>query len=176
MANISSVLEDLYHPTIKGYKPRGNVGTGVSNRIKKAIEKYHLLPLDDYQPTADNLALNKRTQKLRKRGLVGKPKGLLNPKKVSSVSSVFERDPTVRAWVLENAEGRCELCRCVAPFLGKDSKPFLEVHHVIYLANGGADTIKNAVALCPNCHREAHYSSSVDEVSDRIRAVVKRLS
>ena len=26
------------------------------------------------------------------------------------------------------------------------------------LKDGGADTVKNSIALCPNCHRKAHYS------------------
>ncbi|MFM0350878.1 HNH endonuclease [Paraburkholderia sp. RL17-347-BIC-D] len=27
------------------------------------------------------------------------------------------------------------------------------------LAQGGPDTVANAIALCPNCHRERHYGS-----------------
>ncbi len=27
-----------------------------------------------------------------------------------------------------------------------------------HLANNGDDTVENAIALCPNCHRKAHYS------------------
>ena len=175
MANISSVLEELCHPTIKGYKPRGHVGTGVTNRIMAAIEAHHLLALEDYLPTADNFELDRRTLELRRRGVVGIPKGQRNPKKISSTGSTYERDPAVKAWVLENAEGRCELCKSAAPFLARDSKPFLEVHHVTYLAAGGEDTTENAVALCPNCHREAHYSSNVDVVVDQIKSVVQRL-
>ncbi|WP_256325004.1 HNH endonuclease signature motif containing protein [Nitrosomonas sp. Nm132] len=38
-----------------------------------------------------------------------------------------------------------------------DGSPYLEVHHKIPLAFGGEDTVVNAIALCPNCHREAHY-------------------
>jgi len=176
MANISSVLEEFCHPTIRGYKPRGHVGAGVSSRIKKAIETHHLLSLRDYQPTSDQQELEKRTRALRKKGIVGKPKGQKKPKKTSSSSSSYERDPSVRAWVLENAEGACELCREPAPFLGKDSEPFLEVHHVKYLANEGEDTIENAVALCPNCHREAHHSGNVAGVADRIRKAVPRMN
>jgi 5-methylcytosine-specific restriction protein A len=33
----------------------------------------------------------------------------------------------------------------------------LEVHHKKQLSEGGEDTVENAIALCPNCHREAHY-------------------
>ncbi|HVG57635.1 MAG TPA: HNH endonuclease [Hyalangium sp.] len=35
--------------------------------------------------------------------------------------------------------------------------PYLEVHHKKFLARGGVDTVKNARALCPNCHRKVHY-------------------
>ncbi|MEY0334745.1 HNH endonuclease [Providencia rettgeri] len=35
------------------------------------------------------------------------------------------------------------------------------MHHVEWLANGGEDSVENAIALCPNCHREAHYGALV---------------
>jgi len=35
--------------------------------------------------------------------------------------------------------------------------PYLEVHHWTPLAEGGLDTIENAAALCPNCHKQAHF-------------------
>ncbi|WP_444959398.1 HNH endonuclease [Microbulbifer sp. ZKSA002] len=38
-----------------------------------------------------------------------------------------------------------------------EGEPFLEVHHLRRLADNGSVTITNAVALCPNCHREFHY-------------------
>ncbi|OOL15317.1 hypothetical protein BXQ27_32765, partial [Klebsiella aerogenes] len=25
------------------------------------------------------------------------------------------------------------------------------------LSNGGEDSVENAIALCPNCHRQAHF-------------------
>ena len=41
--------------------------------------------------------------------------------------------------------------------LDKNKEPFLEVHHVKSLSDGGEDTLDNVIALCPNCHREKHY-------------------
>lgn len=71
---------------------------------------------------------------------------------------VYERNPDVVAEVLSRARGVCEACKKPAPFLKKSNgKPFLEVHHVKQLANGGEDTVENAIAVCPNCHRQAHY-------------------
>ena len=48
------------------------------------------------------------------------------------------------------------MCSKEAPFYDKDSKPYLEEHHVNRLADGGSDTMDNVVALCPNCHRKIH--------------------
>jgi len=59
---------------------------------------------------------------------------------------------------LERAKGICEKCNRKAPFLrDKDNSPYLEIHHKLPLSEGGEDTLDNVVALCPNCHRQAHY-------------------
>ena len=44
-----------------------------------------------------------------------------------------------------------------APFLSMQKEPFLEVHHIIRLIDDGVDSPFNVIALCPNCHRRAHY-------------------
>lgn len=48
------------------------------------------------------------------------------------------------------------MCGSEALFIDKKGLPYLEEHHVVRLADGGADAIDNAVALCPNCHRRVH--------------------
>ncbi|MGA4652510.1 HNH endonuclease [Enterobacter hormaechei] len=74
------------------------------------------------------------------------------------ITKVFIRNAYVVVEALERANGTCERCGNDAPFLRvKDGTPYLEVHHKIPLADGGEDTIANAIALCPNCHRQAHY-------------------
>lgn len=45
------------------------------------------------------------------------------------------------------ARGLCDLYGKQGPFIGPDKTPFLKCHHVAHLANGGDDTIENAVAL-----------------------------
>lgn len=71
---------------------------------------------------------------------------------------VYNRNPDVVASVLIRADGICENCNNPAPFIRrKDNTPYLEVHHKIKLADGGQDIVKNAEALCPNCHRNIHY-------------------
>ena len=73
-------------------------------------------------------------------------------------AKVFVRNPDVVAEALFQADGKCRFCRTKAPFTRlSDGSPYLEVHHRKPLADGGTDTIDNAIALCPNCHRKAHH-------------------
>ena len=70
----------------------------------------------------------------------------------------FRRNPDVVAEVLARANGVCEGCGERAPFIrASDGTPYLEVHHVVMLADGGDDTVDNALGLCPNCHRKRHF-------------------
>ncbi|WP_369418039.1 HNH endonuclease [Dyella mobilis] len=52
--------------------------------------------------------------------------------------------------MLHSATGHCERCQRPAPFRRKTvHTPYLEVHHKVWLAHGGQDTVENAEALCP---------------------------
>lgn len=70
--------------------------------------------------------------------------------------TVYQRSPWVAEHAKRRANGKCELCQEPAPFSRKDGSPYLETHHIEWLANGGADTVDNTVALCPNCHKKMH--------------------
>lgn len=79
------------------------------------------------------------------------------PERVIVSTYGFKRSSLVVAEVLALAGGKCQHCLKDAPFKREDGTPYLEVHHVEWLSKGGEDSVENAVALCPNCHREAHY-------------------
>jgi len=79
-------------------------------------------------------------------------------KKRTIITEYYIRDPSIVATRLFRAKGICEICKNKAPFNRKSTGiPYLEVHHIVPLHSGGKDSIKNTVALCPNCHREAHF-------------------
>jgi 5-methylcytosine-specific restriction endonuclease McrA len=115
-----------------------------------------------FEPTSDNEKLEANTSRLLESGLDEEPSGNPNPERSDPRESkgAFKRDPEVIAWVKQRAEGICELCEKEGPFLDKDNHPFLEVHHIVSLADGGSDKVDNAVAICPNCHRECHHGSN----------------
>ncbi len=80
------------------------------------------------------------------------------PQRVEVATYAYLRNPDVVAEVLLRANGNCEACHAAAPFMRrKDGTPYLEVHHRLPLALGGEDTVENAMAVCPNCHREKHH-------------------
>lgn len=70
----------------------------------------------------------------------------------------FVRDPWVVVGALLRSGGKCEMPGCSTPLFPRpDGSNYLEVHHIITLAEGGPDTIGNVAALCPSCHRELHH-------------------
>ncbi|MGJ0475731.1 HNH endonuclease [Klebsiella variicola] len=79
------------------------------------------------------------------------------PELIEVTTRVYKRSPYVVAEILLRANGKCQNCKRNAPFLKEDGTPFLEVHHIEWLSKGGEDSVENAIALCPNCHRQAHY-------------------
>ena len=80
------------------------------------------------------------------------------PKAIKVISTNYQRNPDVISEVLERAKGICEHCEKAAPFMrASDNTPYLEVHHKVRLADGGDDTVENAIAVCPNCHRFLHF-------------------
>ncbi|WP_082080044.1 HNH endonuclease [Cupriavidus basilensis] len=100
-------------------------------------------------------AASRRSPEERKQRLARASK---TPKRITVTTTVFARNADVVLQVLDRANGQCEGCSQVAPFRRKsDNSPYLEVHHVVHLADGGEDTVDNALALCPNCHRRRHF-------------------
>ncbi len=90
-----------------------------------------------------------------------------------ATTTTYQRDANVVNYTLKRADGVCELCEQPAPFKKKNGSPYLEVHHVIQLSDGGNDTIENAVALCPNCHRKMHSLSMQSDLNKLTNQVKK---
>lgn len=85
------------------------------------------------------------------------------PEKQTRTATSYQRDWRVRKRVQDNAAGKCELCG-KRGFSRSDGSIYLETHHIIALAQDGADRISNVIALCADHHREAHFGASKDEL------------
>jgi 5-methylcytosine-specific restriction protein A len=127
----------------------------ISSKYKEILEKgrtsefYQNKLISEVQ---ESLTLSREERLIRISASEAKPKRLsVNP-------IVYQRNPDVVAESLARSDGKCERCKNKAPFNRlKDGTPYLEVHHVIRLADGGLDVLDNTLAVCPNCHRELHF-------------------
>lgn len=173
MQNISAVMMELKLPFISGYLPKGQVGSRVKPFLIAAIESHSgNMP---WAATSDPKILDDRVGVMLTQPLVEAPPGNPTPKRSTSQVTVYERSPAVKAWVLKHAGPYCEACHAVAPFEVQPGIPYLEVHHVKPLSENGEDTIENAVALCPNCHRRCHFSHARAEFIAELYYKIPRL-
>lgn len=144
----------LYNPDIHGvweiYEEEPNVW-----KTRRAVIEYQT---EQQIRQEFELEIEKATKLTSAKRLALLEKADTLPQVKEVTGKVFIRNALVVAEVRSRARGKCERCKKDAPFLrSKDSKPYLEVHHIKPLADGGEDTVANALALCPNCHRELHY-------------------
>ncbi|NJC41246.1 5-methylcytosine-specific restriction protein A [Brevundimonas alba] len=152
LSNVAVALKDAGRPhTARFGLTQTRVGTNVRRRIVE------LWDAQEDEATFDREELSARAQALRGT-LTSKPPGNQTPPTKTTTVVVHKRDPKVVAWVLQAAAGVCEGCQSAAPFQTA-SGPFLEVHHLKPLGEGGPDIVENAVAICPNCHRALHHAS-----------------
>ena len=78
------------------------------------------------------------------------------------------RAEAVREYVYKRARGRCEGCGRDAPFRTKARRPYLEAHHTTRMADGGPDHPAHVIALCPTCHRRAHYAQDAEAYNEQL--------
>ncbi len=169
MQNISAVLDEMGAPWLPGLLPMRNIGTHVRPRLVNIVrdrfkDGIHSPPA--YDPEVVELLTHSSLSMP-----IGEPAPVATVRQVTD----YARDAKVKAWVLRQANGRCESCGSSAPFRTIEGLPYLEVHHVRTLAARGPDTIDNTVALCPNCHRRLHYGDDAIELREALLAKIDRL-
>ncbi|WP_424005615.1 HNH endonuclease (plasmid) [Haloarcula salina] len=79
------------------------------------------------------------------------------PNRRTATSTEYETSESVRRYALSWADGVCQGCGEEAPFLNQNGEPYLEIHHVNRLSDGGPDHPDFVIAICPNCHRKVHH-------------------
>ena len=82
------------------------------------------------------------------------------PEKKEYLIEIYARDI---GWVKEakrNLGLSCICPGCNNSFIKEDGTPYIEVHHIIPLCNGGEDAKWNLAVLCAHHHRKAHYADA----------------
>ena len=162
-----------------GYRLGNELGPRSEQWINAAYE--HIAAVWDasyFAPTSDIESLDKKSDEYE--DLIDDSsesyEGIDKPPVRSEQATYsYKRDARVKGIVRRQAKGICELCRKPAPFNRSNGKPYLEVHHVVPLKDGGFDQTTNAVAICPNCHMRCHHSVDAHKATEDLYRQVKRL-
>ncbi len=96
-----------------------------------------------------------------------------HPEKTPYTGTRYARDDKVRKEVLTQAQGECELCG-EPGFERPNGSKYLEAHHILALADDGADKVTNVIALCANHHREAHYGKARKRLEQEMIAKIAK--
>jgi 5-methylcytosine-specific restriction enzyme A len=128
--------------------------------IPRSAIAFHLVPIagdaaDEAQATSDIAGLTPAEL----RGAALAAPDAVKPS-TDAKRTAYRRSAAVRAYVLARADGTCEGCHTAAPFLTAAGRPYLEPHHTRRISDGGPDHPAAVIALCPTCHRRAHYANN----------------
>jgi 5-methylcytosine-specific restriction enzyme A len=129
---------------------------------------FALVPID-FISTADDIETNEGTAEILSEPY---PEPSLEDGEQSvrvRLQAFYRRSALVRAHAFARAAGLCEACHLPAPFLTGAGQPFLEVHHIDRLADGGPDRVDRVAAVCPNCHRRCHHGVDSGAYNELIR-------
>lgn len=87
----------------------------------------------------------------------------------------YNRSQEVKSYAKARADGICEGCGEPAPFISKTGEPYLQVHHIHELSDGGSDTPDTVAALCPNCHYRIHHGEDGEEYNQDILQNIREI-
>ena len=121
-------------------------------------------PLDYASSTVEDMENHASTMSIGNLRLAAQKRSVIAPVVDQRIVQEYRRDPYVKEYAKRIANGICQLCNQPAPFNNLSGEPFLEVHHIVPLADGGRDSIDNVVALCPNCHRKVHILQPTEDI------------
>lgn len=164
--------------TFKGIYKVLSYGFNSPKEGKRAGDKllvFHLIPAANiYESNLELTGLQSPNFliDLRKKILTDEQKSVAG--KSLSVTEYKARSAQVKKYALLRANGICELCGKNAPFISSSNYPFLEVHHIYSLVDDGPDLPSNVSAICPNCHREAHFGYNRHEIRTKLASIIKK--
>jgi 5-methylcytosine-specific restriction enzyme A len=146
-------------------------------KLRRAIV-FELLPVNEPESIPDPIndskdevqEINQPLNVLRQRAL---DRSTTNATPIERKAIYRKRSAAIKAYAIKRSNGICGGCDQPAPFSKPNGLPFLEVHHVNRLSDGGIDHPNAVIALCPNCHRRAHYSKDASQFN--VQLVVRAL-
>ncbi|GAB3036720.1 hypothetical protein [Bowmanella dokdonensis] len=113
MQVISHVFAQQGRQWIKGLRPARNVGANKTKEIEALLAEV------EGTSHSDAASFYSTVDDFRRKGLPP-PSGSRVPGQSENISTTYNRDPQVIAWILNEADGTCESCGSPAPFVKSD--------------------------------------------------------
>ncbi len=158
--DIDNNKTELNHLVYKGIATKVKIIGAPAFKIELIDEICDDIPLTYEEQEKQAISLpDERLFKIAKMYETDSPK-----KRKVKETEQFVRNPYIAEATKRRANGICQLCRKAAPFTRSDGNPYLESHHIIWLSDGGSDSLNNTVALCPNCHRKMHIINDKKDI------------
>lgn len=150
-------------------------GPDVNGDLRKTI-RFNLVPVtpEDTDESYESLkpVATKTFEDIRKSAFAAvAPTETKNWRMASQIRR--QRRSEIREYVLRRAEGVCELTGEQAPFVKPDGQPYLEVHHIKKLSDGGLDHPINCAAITPNAHREIHFGHKGKQLDEKLAQLIE---
>jgi 5-methylcytosine-specific restriction protein A len=133
------------------------------------LAEYHLSP-EEEKKTILNLEQLSLAELRKKAQLHSVPSST----PVERKTQYWKASQAIKLYAKKRAQGLCEGCGNPAPFVKVDGSPYLEVHHINKLSDGGPDDPQWVSAICPNCHRRSHFSTDVREFNNSLKSIVQK--
>ena len=95
------------------------------------------------------------------------------PNKTEYIRETFARD---RGWVKEAKEKFGSYClhpSCNNTFNKQNGLPYIEVHHIVPLFEGGEDAVWNLAVVCAHHHKMAHFAD--DEMQKDLKKLFLKI-
>jgi 5-methylcytosine-specific restriction protein A len=147
-------------------------GKDLDGNIRKTIE-FHLVPTNGeglfniVLPVSPYATLSELKRRAYEAASQATQSTIKDAKKI-----YYQRSEKVKEYVLARSKGKCERCKVNAPFAKPNGVFYLEPHHIRKISDGGPDHPRWIAALCPNCHREAHFGMFAKDLNNKLAKVV----
>lgn len=143
-------------------------------RLGDSLLRFHFVAAieesgSESEPALITLGVQPSIHELQQR-LIAEAKG--PPAIRLGIKEYRSRSAEIHRYARLRAAGQCELCLNSAPFNTAGGIPYLEVHHIHRLADDGPDVPENVAAICPNCHRAAHYAHNRLELNSTLATTI----
>ena len=148
------------------------IGFDVNGNTRRTI-RFNLMPMEASSADENDDARINDTSLLNLRKLAFEAsKAKMTPDWRLAKQIRRQRSLQIKQYVLLRAGGCCELTGKKAPFEKPNGEPFLEVHHIKKLSDGGIDHPVNCAAISPNVHREIHFGANGRTIDDKLEKII----